>query len=235
MSFSLAEDEILAEKYRVIRLLGAGWEGEVYLVEELGTGIERAMKLFFPHRNKRRVASRRYARKLHKLRSLPMLIQYHAQEELLLDEKEVVALVSEYIEGELLSSFVNRQPGKRLTELQAALLLYEIAKGVEQIHLKGEYHGDLHAGNIIVCRSGLSFDLKFLDFYYHGRASKPCKNGDIVNLIVLFCDALGGKERYSRFSDTARYICAGLRTDRILERFKTATHLRNHLEHMSWD
>ncbi|MCB0330162.1 MAG: serine/threonine protein kinase, partial [Bdellovibrionales bacterium] len=99
LPFDLEENAIIADKYRVVRPLGAGWEGEVYLVSELGTGIERAVKLFYPQRNKKKSASKRYARMLHKLRNLPTLIQYHAHEEVMIHDQLVVALISEYIEG----------------------------------------------------------------------------------------------------------------------------------------
>lgn len=50
-SFALASGEILAGKYEVRMRLGRGWEGEVYQIRELATGIDRAAKLFFPRRN----------------------------------------------------------------------------------------------------------------------------------------------------------------------------------------
>ena len=46
-SFNLHCGDCLAGKYQVVTLLGAGWEGEVYLVRERGTGIERTVKIFF--------------------------------------------------------------------------------------------------------------------------------------------------------------------------------------------
>lgn len=234
-SFSLKEKTILAGRYRIEKALGSGWEGEVYLISELGTGIERAVKLFYPNRNKKRAASRRYARMLHKLRGLPSLIQYHGHEEIEIEGEEVVALISEYIEGEILSAFIKRQPGKRMTELQAALLLYELACGVEGIHLAGEYHGDLHPQNIIVCRYGLGFDVKFVDFYNHGRVERARREEDLFALIRIFYESLGGQKRYHHFSNSAKYICAGLKSNHILNRFKTVTHLRSHLEHMVWE
>ena len=46
--FKLPEGELLAGKYEVVARLGAGWEGEDYLVREKGTGIERTAKFFPP-------------------------------------------------------------------------------------------------------------------------------------------------------------------------------------------
>ena len=72
-TFGLRPGDVLAGKYRVCDLLGAGWEGEVYLVRELATGIERSAKVFFPARNPGNRALRFYAKKLHKLRHCPIL------------------------------------------------------------------------------------------------------------------------------------------------------------------
>ncbi len=77
-------------------------------------------------------------------------------------------LVSEYVEGELLSAFLKRQPGRRLSAFQGAHLLHALASGIEAIHNVGEYHGDLHTDNVIVLRHGLGFELKLLDMYSWG-------------------------------------------------------------------
>lgn len=85
-SFNFIPDRILAKKYKVICKLGEGWEGEVYLVREIITGIERAAKFFFPQRNPNNTAIRFYANKLHKLRHCPILIQYLTQETILVQK-----------------------------------------------------------------------------------------------------------------------------------------------------
>ena len=46
-SFDLSPGDYLSEKYEVISRLGSGWEGEVYLVRETGTRIDRTVKIFF--------------------------------------------------------------------------------------------------------------------------------------------------------------------------------------------
>ena len=48
--FDFSEDNVLSDKYEVIEKLGEGWEGEVYLVKELDTDIERAAKFFYPEK-----------------------------------------------------------------------------------------------------------------------------------------------------------------------------------------
>ena len=79
-TFGLAPGSHLAGKYQVVSRIGSGWEGEVYLVREIGTRIDRTVKIFFPRRNPSNRALRFYARKLHKLRHCPVVIQYHTRD-----------------------------------------------------------------------------------------------------------------------------------------------------------
>ncbi|MEE9158421.1 MAG: protein kinase, partial [Gammaproteobacteria bacterium] len=148
-TFGLYPGRVLARKYEVVSLLGTGWEGEVYKVRELATGIERAAKFFFPQRNPRDRTVNFYAKKLHKLRDCPILIQYHTQEQIVFHRKPLTFLVSDYVEGELLSVFLARQTGKRLPVFQGLHLLHTLASGIAMIHNQREYHGDLHTDNII--------------------------------------------------------------------------------------
>ena len=234
-SFNLAPGRTLARKYEVIELLGAGWEGEVYLVRELSTGIERTAKLFFPQRNPNNTSVKFYAKKLHALRHCPIVIHYSAQESIVVQRHRVSFLISEYIEGELLSEFIKRQPGKRLTAFQGLHLLHSLAEGLECVHAMGEYHGDLHMENIIVQRFGLSFDLKLLDFYQWKAPRKENIRGDTVDMVRILYDALGGKKYYSKQPAEIKNIINGLKSSLILKKFKSAGELKQYLENMSWD
>ena len=96
-AFNLAPGRVLARKYEVLNLLGAGWEGEVYLIRELATGIERTAKIFFPQRNIKDKNVKFYAKKLHKLRHCPIVIQYNAQDHITVKGLPVTILISEYV------------------------------------------------------------------------------------------------------------------------------------------
>jgi serine/threonine protein kinase len=234
-SFDLAPGRILARKYEVLSRLGAGWEGEVYRIRERNTGIERAAKLFFPHRNVRNRAAKAYARKLHNLRGCPIVIHYHTEETVVIRRTPITVLVSEYVEGELLSEFLKRRPGGRLHPFQALHLLYALSAGIADIHRHREYHGDLHADNIIVARYGLHFDLKLLDLFQWEAPKREGLQDDICDMIRIFYDALGGSRFYSRQPAKIKDIVRGNRRSLILKRFPTATHLRLHLENLQWE
>ena len=226
---------MLTSKYRVIEQLGAGYEGEVYKIEELSTGITRAAKVYYPHRNPKGRAIRQLARKLHKLRDCPILIQYHNQETITVRRMPIAVMISEYIEGEPLTDFLARLPGKHLLPFQACHLLYALIDGVKDIHQLREYHGDLHTSNIIVHRYGLGFTLKLIDFYHWDTPQKENIREDIVDTIKIFYDALGGAKRYAKQPDAVKYICCGLKRGLILKKFPTAMSLKDHLTSMRWD
>jgi hypothetical protein len=233
-SFNLLPGRIIAGKYEVVSPLGSGWEGEVYRVRERNTGVERAAKVFFPQRNKHNRATKFYARKLHRLRHCTILIQYHTQERINLYGEPATVMISEYVEGELLSGFVARQPGKRLTPFEGLHLLHALASGVEQIHRAREYHGDLHDDNVIIKRRGLSFVVKLVDMYNWGPPDADNIRDDVCNLIRVFYDVLGGAHRYAKMPPEIKGICCGLKRSLIIRKFRTAGHLRQYLQNMPW-
>lgn len=232
--FDLPPGRVIAGKYHIVGRLGSGWEGEVYKVVEIRTGIERTAKLFYPHRNEKNRTLRRYAQKLHKLRKCPILIKY-ATEEVFRYRRTVVSfLVSEYVGGDLLVDFLNTRPGKRLTPFEALHLLYNLTKGIESIHQMNEYHGDLHMENIIVGKFGLEFDLKLIDLFHWDFPKRENRQDDICDLVRIFYDCMGGAKFYPRQPPAVKYICCGLRRSLILKKFKTVSQLRKHIETMDW-
>jgi serine/threonine protein kinase len=233
-SFGFEAGQLIGDNYEVVSLLGRGWEAEVYRLCERDTKIERAGKFFFPHRNIRNRAARIYARKLHKLRNFPILIQYHTSDSFQFQGQRVTFLLSEYVEGEPLSSFLKRQQGKRISAFQGLHLLHALAKGMEGIHNAREYHGDLHTGNIIIRRFGISFDLKVLDMYHYGPAQATDFHDDVCDLIRIFYDAIGGPAKYASHPPQVKAICCGLKRSLILRKFRTAGQLRQSLETLEW-
>lgn len=234
-SFDLEPGDVLVDKYEVVSDLGRGWEGEVFLVRELETGIERAAKFFFPQRNPRNRTLIRYAAKLHRLRHCPILIQYHTQETVDYQGTPITFMVSEYVEGEPLSVFLKRQPGKRLDPFQAFHLVHALASGIESIHNLREYHGDLHTENVIVRRAGLGFDVKLLDLYHWDTPTRVNIQDDVCDLVRILYDAVGGRAWYSRQPPEVKAICSGLKRSLILRKFSTAGQLRQRLETMQWE
>jgi serine/threonine protein kinase len=234
-TFGFQPGDIIADKYEIMNFLGGGWEGEVFRIRELRTHIERSAKIFFPKRNPRNKTAITYAKKLHKLRNCPVLIQYHTIERIQFEESYVTVFISEYVDGELLTNYMKRFRGNYLPVYQGIHLLHALTVGIENIHHQKEYHGDLHLDNIIVERLGLRFDIKLLDLYNLGKANKENLQNDILGIIKIFYDSIGGQRRYSKHSQFVRGICCGLKRTLILKKFKTASQLRMYLETHDWN
>ena len=232
--FNFEPDRIIAGKYRIIEKLGGGWEGEVYRVMELATQVERAAKFFYPDRNVHNKVAALYSRKLDRLKSCSILVNYHTLDMFWHRGHRVACFVMGFASGEILEDFLKRHPGKRIGVFNALQLLHSLVIGLESMHRLGEYHGDLHTGNIIVRRYGLGYELKLIDLF-HWRDSKAAnKAEDICNAIRIFYDALGGRKHYSKLPQEVKDICLGLRRDLILRKFRTISQLRQHIENIEW-
>jgi tRNA A-37 threonylcarbamoyl transferase component Bud32 len=232
--FDLQPGRSVAGKYEIERPLGSGWEGEVYAIIERNTGIRRAAKFYYPHRDPTGKAAIAYARKLDALRHCPILMQYHHQEIAYVRKRKVVVVVSELVEGQKLSEFLKAQPERRLSPFEALHVLHALAAGIAPIHARGEYHGDIHDDNIMIRRKGITFELKLLDFFDLGRPTRGKIHKDVLNLVQVFYTIVGGRTRYREQPKVVKDIVRGLKDSLILERFQTAEDIRRHLEELEW-
>lgn len=232
-AFNFPEGKSINGKYEIARFIGGGWEGEVYLLKEKKTGIERAAKFFFPHRNAQNKTSDFHAKKLHKLKDCQLITQYHFQGEIQVQKQAVTYIVSEFIKGEMISTFTKAQSGKRLQPFEAVHLLHTLAKGMTCVHDARAYHGDLHSDNIIIQKTGIGFKAKAIDFYNYGQQGS--KKDDITDLITIFHEVLGGQKHYAKHPACIKRIISGLKKTLILKKFPTMRKLQEHLETMAWD
>jgi serine/threonine protein kinase len=232
--FELQPGRALGRNYEVVGFLGNGWEGEVYKIEERSTGIPRAAKIFYDRARVSNSSLRRYARKLYNLRSCGIVTQYHHRDTARIGGKQVEILISDFIEGEMLSTFLDWHRGKRLSSFEALHVLLAIASGVEQIHLLGEYHGDIHSNNIMISRRGVGFDIRLLDFFDLGKSSRKRIQGDVYDLAFLLYEMVGGMNGYRRVGKEIRQIVLGRKHSLICKRYRTAGDLRAALENLGW-
>ncbi len=225
---------VLAGKYEVVAKLGTGWEGEVYRVKELETEIHRAAKFFYPERNVGNKALRKYAQKLHRLQHCPIMIQYVTPEKIRFRGQAISFLVSEYVDGIMLSDLLKTRRGKRLDAFQAGHLLYALAVGMEKLHARREYHGDIHSDNIILERLGLQFEIKLIDCHLREGSARTNIFADVLDMVNLFHEAIGGQKHYAKQPQVVKEICCGLKHSLIEKKFKTAGQLRQYLEGLDW-
>lgn len=234
-AFDFPVGKVINDKYKITAHLGSGWEGEVYKITEINTGIERAAKFFYPQRNRDNKVASRYAKMLHKLSRCPIMIQYYTHEFVRVDQSRITCLISEFVNGEILSKYLKRQPKGRIGIFRGLHLLHALAKGLESMHKLHSYHGDLHSQNIMVKHIGLGFELKLLDMYHWGGNERKINMiEDICDAIRIFYDAIGGVKLYASHPPEVKQICCGLKRSLIAKKFRTATELSNYLERIEW-
>jgi serine/threonine protein kinase len=148
--------------YRVLELLGAGGMGEVYLVEEGGTGRRRAMKTLLSGGPDSEVWRRFFneGRVQHEINH-PNIAAFH--EMFLFEERP--CLVMEYVDGETLWTRIQRTGA--LATGEALEILGRLCDALAYLHVCGIMHRDIKSANIKLTSSGL---VKLLDF---GIARSP--------------------------------------------------------------
>jgi len=232
--FDFPPGKAVGGKYIVERLLGSGWEGEVYAIVERATGIRRAAKFYYPNRDPHGKSAITYARKLDALRHCPILMQYHHQEIAYVKKRKVLIVISELVEGQKLSEFLFAQRNHALSTFEALHVLYTLAKGIAPIHARGEYHGDIHDDNIIIRRAGIGFEVKLIDFFDLGKPTRAKIHKDVLNLIQVFHAIVGGRTAYGQQPRVVKDIIRGLKDSLILARFGSAGDIMRHLETVEW-
>jgi tRNA A-37 threonylcarbamoyl transferase component Bud32 len=237
LHYNFAPGRVLARKYEVLSRASARTSGELYMLSERATGIERTAKFFSPAVDPQNRFANYCARKLHKLRHCDILIHYRTQETISVGGRDVTYLVSDVVQGEPLADFLARQPGGRMAAFEGLHLLHAIATGVDKMHHAGEAHGDLTLDNLIGRRKGIGFQVKIIDLSppIGGHCAHAASmRDDVYDMIRIFHDSIGGPRLYARQPDVVKHICYGMRRQNIAENFRNAGELKRHLETMTW-
>ncbi len=143
-------------RYRIVRLLGEGGMGRVYLVEREAVGGHAALKILrdawvSDERRQRFLAEQRTLAQL----SHPDIAQLH-DAGTLPDGTPWFAM--EYVEGTPITEYA---AARRLSVAQRLALIGQVCRAVQHAHAHAVIHRDLKPSNVLVTPSG---DVKLLDF-----------------------------------------------------------------------
>lgn len=143
--------------YRILRLLGEGGMGRVYLAQELHPQREVALKVV---RGVSTSVVERMRREIEVLAQLehPGIARLYAAGESLIDDVYVPWLALEYVRG---VDLVRHAQENNLNLIARLQLLIEVARAVQYAHEQGVIHRDLKPGNILIDEAGHP---KVLDF-----------------------------------------------------------------------
>jgi len=153
----LTPEEIIANRYRIIRMLGQGGFGRSYLVEDMHQSQQQyVLKEFAPQVEKKqdlRKAQELFEREAHVLEQLkhPQIPSFHSSLQVTLANQELFLLVQDYIEGDnYLNLLEERQKrGETFSEDEVVKLLQQILPVLSYIHSQKVVHRDISPDNLI--------------------------------------------------------------------------------------
>src|SRR5271166_124274 len=144
---------VVAGKFELVRLLGRGSMGEVWVAHHRTLGEHVALKLLTPSaggevREEEATAAERFrfeaqiaARLSRKTRHIVRVTDHG-------DEGGLTYLVMELLEGETLDALMTRSRGRPLDV--AVDVVTQIARALAQAHAEGVFHRDLKPANVFV-------------------------------------------------------------------------------------
>lgn len=192
------EPPVLPEDYRVVRELGRGGMGVVYLVEQKSLERLIAVKVLRPGEA---VFGRVVQRFLEEARHLARL--RHAN---IVSVHEVGHAGTEpyftmdYVEGQPLSAIIAKE---HLTPTRALTIWKQAAAGVEHAHLQGIIHRDLKPGNILVDSAGRAYVTDFGLARDMTQSSQLTRTGEVMGTPAYMApeQALGQIDRIGEATD----------------------------------
>jgi formylglycine-generating enzyme required for sulfatase activity/serine/threonine protein kinase len=156
-------------RYRIIRALGKGAMGTVYLAED--TQLQRSVAIKTPHftENPTEESLERFYREARVAATLrqPNICPVHDVGQI--DGKHYISMA--YIEGRPLSAFI--QPDRPQTERQILIVIRKLALALQEAHDHGIVHRDLKPANIMVDKKGEPIIMDF------GLAQQTQREADI--------------------------------------------------------
>jgi eukaryotic-like serine/threonine-protein kinase len=174
--------QVIAERYHVLKKLGEGGMGQVYLAEHVKMGRKSAVKVMHQAMNADADAVSRFNREAANAARInhPNVCSIYDFGE---TPDGMIYLAMEFIEGESLTSMVERE--QALAPTRAGDVVRQVAAALSVAHDLGIVHRDLKPDNIMITRTKDSADLvKVVDFGIakasDNEAQKVTKTGLVV-------------------------------------------------------
>jgi serine/threonine protein kinase len=142
--------------YRIVRQLGSGGMGEVYLANDIRLNRKIALKLLPPHFTVNPDRVRRFEREARAASALnhPNIVTIYEIDR----ANSTHFIATEYVDGKTLRQLVNEKPFKLGEALNVAI---QVATALTGAHAAGIVHRDIKPENIMVRADGY---VKILDF-----------------------------------------------------------------------
>jgi WD40 repeat protein/tRNA A-37 threonylcarbamoyl transferase component Bud32 len=152
--------------YRILRPLGKGGMGVVYLADHAALARKVALKVLIEEQSREKLALERFFREARSAAALdhPNIVRLHD----IARNNDTHYLVMEYVEGTDLQALLE-QTGT-LHAAQAAGYIAQAAAGLQHAHDRGFIHRDIKPANLIIARTGV---VKVLDMGLARSVTNP--------------------------------------------------------------
>lgn len=143
--------------YRIVKRIGAGGMGEVFLATDDRLGRQVAIKRIRPDRDPNDQVQERFRREARFAASLthPSIVQVHD----ILERDDALYVVMEWVEGENLHAHLQRRGPLPVPEL--VRIGHDLASALAAAHQRGIVHRDVKAENVLLETGGR---IKLTDF-----------------------------------------------------------------------
>ena len=154
------QGEVIAGRYRIVRVAGIGGMGVVYEVEDLELGERVALKTLHagPGADEQEVARLRREAQLSRRVTHPNVCRIYDAGR----HGEIIFVTMELLEGETLSEHLVARG--RLAPDSAANILRQICAGLQAAHDAGVIHRDFKSGNVMLVTRGSDTRAVITDF-----------------------------------------------------------------------
>jgi serine/threonine protein kinase/Tol biopolymer transport system component len=165
------------QNYQIVRRLGSGGMGEVYLAEDIRLKRKIALKVLPPHFTVNPDRVRRFEREARAASALnhPNIVTVHE----IGKSESTHFIATEFVDGKTLRQLINEKPFKLRESINVAL---QVAGALSAAHSAGIVHRDIKPENIMIRTDGL---VKILDFGLAKLADTPTTSAELETPTLL--------------------------------------------------
>lgn len=165
------------ENYRIIRLLGSGGMGEVYLADDIRLKRKIALKVLPPHFTVNPDRVRRFEREARAVSALnhPNIVTIHE----IGASNSAHFIATEFVDGKTLRQMMNEKPFKLRASINVA---FQVTGALSAANSAGIVHRDIKPENIMIRTDGL---VKILDFGLAKLTDTPVTGAELETATLL--------------------------------------------------